>query len=93
MEEAAIRYLTTGDTETDIEVAMVMEDVADLFERKNPGLQQIEEIGMADAEYTAMLRMKRDGTAHKLIPHTSEARKWVENGQASKYFNTGKSLS
>ena len=75
MEEAAIRYLTTGDTETDIEVAMVMEEVADLFERENPGLQQIEEIGMADTEYTAMLRMKRDGTAHKLIPHTSEAHK------------------
>ena len=75
MEEAAIRYLSTGDTESDIEVAVVMEEIADIFERENPGLQQIEEIGMAGTEYTAMLRMKRDGTAHKLIPHTSEARK------------------
>ena len=48
VEEAAIRYLSTGDTETDIEVAVVMEEIADLFERENPGLQQIEEIGIAN---------------------------------------------
>ena len=75
VDEACLRYISSSDTDRDIEVAVVMEETADVFERENPGLQQIEEIGKADTEYTAMLRMKRDGTAHKLTTHTSEARK------------------
>ena len=73
VEEASIRYLTTEDAQLDIEVARAMEEIADLFERENPGLRQIEEIGKADTEYSLMLRLKRDGTAYKLIPHSSEA--------------------
>ena len=64
-----------SDTEGDAEVAAVMEEVADVFERENPGLQQMEQLGKADTEYTAILRMKRDGTPHKLTPPTSEARR------------------
>ena len=39
MEEEAIRYLTTGDSKLDTEVAIIMEKIADLFESRNPGLQ------------------------------------------------------
>ena len=42
LEEACIRYLSLSDTEGDAEVAAVMEEVADVFERENPGLQQME---------------------------------------------------
>ena len=75
VEEGTIRFLTTVDSELDTEVVRTVQEIPDLFERDNPGLRAIEEIGKTDRAYSEMLLFKRTGTAHKHIPHTSEASK------------------
>ena len=58
-----------------MEVIRTISSTPDLFERDNPGLCRIEELGKADPGYQEMILFKRTGTPHKNIPDNSEARR------------------
>ena len=73
VEEGVIRFLTTVDSELDTEVVRTVQEIPDIFDRDNPGLERIEGLGRDDPE--EMLLLKCTGTAQKNIPQNSEASK------------------